>query len=57
MALVVSQFEQRKFAQFVEVEVLRVGKPRMLVQFFKLCALSCFFFYQFLDLYGLIEKD
>ena len=50
VALVVSQFEQREFAQFVEVEVLRVGKPRMLVQLFELCALSCFLFYQFLDL-------
>ena len=44
VALVVSQFKQRELAQFVVVKVLRVRKPWMLMQFFKLCALSCFLF-------------
>jgi hypothetical protein len=57
VAVVLSQFEQRELAQFVEVWVLRVGKPWMLMQFFKLCALGCFLFDRFLYLYGLIEKD
>ena len=50
VALVVSQFEQSELAQFVVVWILRVRKPWIFMQFFKLCALGCFLFDRFLYL-------
>lgn len=56
MALVVCKLEQREFAKFVEVRVLRVGQSWVLVELLKLCALCSLLLNAFLDLQRLIEE-